>query len=57
MQEAYSGLPAAGESPLLLESNCQAGEQCPAVGADLMIQPFLRERQVTEAAGMQHPQQ
>lgn len=56
MQEAYSGLPAAVESPLLLQSNHQPGEQCPAVGADLMMlllgYNLSLETQVTEAAGI-----
>lgn len=58
MQEAYSGLPADGENPLLLESNHEAGEKCPAVGADLMIlllgYSLSLETQVTEAAGVRN---
>lgn len=45
-------LPADGENPLLLESNHEAGEKCPAVGADLMIlllgYSLSLETQVTE---------
>lgn len=56
MQEAYSGLPADGENPLLLESNPEAGEKCPAVGADVVIlllgYSLSLETQVTEAAGV-----
>lgn len=52
-------LPADGENPLLLESNHEAGEKCPAVGADLMIlllgYSLSLETQVTEAAGVKLP--
>lgn len=56
VQEAYSGLPADGENPLLLDSNHQAGEKCPAVGADLMVlllgYSLSLETQGTETAGI-----